>query len=464
MNRRHLTVAVVGATGVVGRTMIQVLNEREFPVGELRLLASERSAGRTLVDRRPDARDPARRPRTRSKASTSRSSRRAPARRARSRRAAARGATVIDNSSAWRDGARHPAGRHQVNPDDLEGHEGIIANPNCSTMQLVPVLMALRDTVGLERVVVDTYQSVSGTGAEALAELEAQIRAHVAGEPKQASVYPHPIAFNALPEIDVFLDERLHEGGVEGRHREPQDPRTCPTCASRARPSASRSSAPTRRRSTSRRASRSPRSGRASCSPRLPGVVVRDDPPTHRLPARHATPPAATRSSSGRVRQDPSIPDGRGLAFWVVSDNLRKGAATNAVQLAEAAPAARLGQRARRAARASAQAGWPRAPRDASRAPRGARGHRRRGPGVHPMPASRGAGRRPSRARATRTPRSCSSARARASTRTARAGRSSAAPAACSCELLGSIGWRRERRVHHERREVPPARQPRPGT
>ena len=94
----------------------------------------------------------------------------------------------------------------QVNPDDLEGHPGIIANPNCSTMQLVPVLMALRDSVGLERVIVDTYQAVSGTGADAIAEFEGQIRAHVAGEPKQATVYPHPIAFNALPQVDVFLD------------------------------------------------------------------------------------------------------------------------------------------------------------------------------------------------------------------------------------------------------------------
>ena len=120
--------------------------------------------------------------------------------------AVARGATVIDNSSAWRMDPTIPLVVSQVNPDDLEGHPGIVANPNCSTMQLAPVLMALRDTVGLERVVVDTYQSVSGTGADALAELETQIRAHVAGEAPVASVYPHPIAFNALPEIDVFLD------------------------------------------------------------------------------------------------------------------------------------------------------------------------------------------------------------------------------------------------------------------
>ena len=94
----------------------------------------------------------------------------------------------------------------QVNPGDLEGHEGIIANPNCSTMQLLPPLMALRDSVGIERVVVDTYQSVAGTGHKAIVELEEQVKAHAEGRPKVAEIYPHPIAFNALPHIDVFLD------------------------------------------------------------------------------------------------------------------------------------------------------------------------------------------------------------------------------------------------------------------
>src|SRR4029079_2020001 len=201
-----LTVAIVGATGVVGRTMVTVLGERRFPVGELRLLASGRSAGRTVdvrgtsieiqeaVGEAFDGVDIAL-----FSAGADISKDLAP-------QAVARGATVIDNSNAWRMDPNVPLVVSQVNPDDLAWHEGIIANPNCSTMQLVPVLMALRDSVGLERVVVDTYQSVSGTGAEAIAELEGQIRAHVAGEPKQASVYPHPIAFNALPEIDVFLD------------------------------------------------------------------------------------------------------------------------------------------------------------------------------------------------------------------------------------------------------------------
>ena len=215
-----------------------MLGERDFPVGELRLLASGRSAGRTVqVDGRID-RDPGGDAARRSTASTSRCS--APARdisRDLAPQAAARGATVIDNSSAWRMEPDVPLVVSQVNPDDLEAHEGIIANPNCSTMQLAPVLMALRDAVGLERVVVDTYQSVSGTGAEAIAELEGQIRAHVAGEPKQASVYPHPIAFNALPEIDIFLDNGYtkEEWKVVTESRKIL---TCRSCGSRARPSA----------------------------------------------------------------------------------------------------------------------------------------------------------------------------------------------------------------------------------
>jgi aspartate-semialdehyde dehydrogenase len=196
---KPLVVAVVGATGVVGKTMIKILSEREFPVSELRLLASGRSAGTTVtVDGRtltvgeatPDAFEGVDIALFSAGGDVSR--RLAP-------EAAVRGATVIDNSNGWRMDPAVPLIVSQVNPDDGEWHEGIISNPNCSTMQLVPVLMALRDTVGIERVVVDTYQSVSGTGADAIAEMEAQVRAYVAGEDKVASVYPHAIAFNVLP-------------------------------------------------------------------------------------------------------------------------------------------------------------------------------------------------------------------------------------------------------------------------
>jgi len=333
MSPSHLTVAVVGATGVVGRTMIQVLTEREFPVGELRLLASGRSAGRTLsIDGRtyeigealPEAFDGV---------DIALFSAGADVAKALAPDAAVRGATVIDNSSAWRMDPAVPLVVSQVNPDDLARHEGIVANPNCSTMQLVPPLMALRDAVGIERVVVDTYQSVSGTGGEAVAELEGQIRAHVAGEPKAASVYPHPIAFNALPEIDTFLDNGYtkEEWKVVTESRKilhlPDLRISC--TAVRVPVFVSHSEAvhvETRDPVTPERA--------RELFGAIPGVVVQDDPAGHVYPLATE---AAGRDEIfvGRVRHDPSVPDGRGIAFWVVSDNLRKGAATNAVELAE---------------------------------------------------------------------------------------------------------------------------------
>jgi aspartate-semialdehyde dehydrogenase len=333
MTRNAFTVAVVGATGVVGRTMIQVLLEREFPVGDLRLLASERSAGSTVsIEGRTydvelaaaeafDGVDLAL-----FSAGGDASRELAPL-------AAARGATVIDNSSAWRMDPNVPLVVSQVNPDDLEGHAGIIANPNCSTMQLVPPLMALRDAVGLQRVVVDTYQAVSGTGGAAIRELEGQVRAHVAGQPKDVTVYPHQIAFNALPQVDVFLPNGYtkEEWKVVTESRKilhlPELRVSC--TAVRVPVFVAHSEAV----HVETRQPIDPDRARALFAS-VPGVVVQDDPSTSTYPL--AT--AAAGSDDifvGRVRQDPSVDGDRGLAFWVVSDNLRKGAATNAVQIAE---------------------------------------------------------------------------------------------------------------------------------
>ena len=324
MNRSPLTVAVVGATGVVGRTMIAVLHEREFPMSELRLLASGRSAGRTVsVEGRtleigeavPEAFDGVDIALFSAGADVSRDL--AP-------EAARRGTTVIDNSSAWRMDPSVPLVVSQVNPDDLEGHEGIIANPNCSTMQMAPVLMALRDAVGIERVVVDTYQSVSGTGADALAELEGQIRAHVTGDAKRAEVYPHPIAFNALPEIDVFLPNgytkeewkvvnenrkilglpgpahlvhgRPHPGlreplgGHPRRDPRPDDPR--PGTRSCSRPCRASWSRTTRRRTSTRSRPRRPAATRSSSA----GSAR-----THRSPTAAASPSGSSRTTCARA-------------------------------------------------------------------------------------------------------------------------------------------------------------------
>ncbi len=328
---RPLTVAIVGATGVVGRTMIQVLSERRYPVGELRLLASGRSAGSTVsADGRtlpveeatPEAFDGV--DIALFSAGNDVSRQLAP-------EAAARGATVIDNSNAWRMEAAVPLIVSQVNPEDGEWHEGIIANPNCSTMQLLPLLKAIRDAAGIERVIVDTYQSVSGTGAEALAELEKQIRAHVAGEVKVASVYPHPIAFNALPEIDAFLDNGYtrEEWKVVTESRKILHlPELRVSCTAVRVPVFVGHSEAVHVETTR---SFGPKEARKAFA-EVPGVIVQDDPAAHLYPL--ATEAAGKDEIFvGRIRKDPSIE--HGLAFWVVSDNLRKGAATNAVEIAE---------------------------------------------------------------------------------------------------------------------------------
>ena len=378
-------IAVVGATGMVGRTMIQVLQERGHPTGALRLVASGRSAGSEVtvegrrlrvVESTPDAFDGIDIALFSAGADVSRTL--AP-------EAVARGATVIDNSSAWRMDADVPLVVSQVNPDDLETHEGIIANPNCSTMQLAPILMALRDSVGLVRVIVDTYQSVSGTGAPAVAELESQLEDHALARaaelyptkrlrkirtsateaPRAPAVYPHRIAFNALPEIDVFRADGYtqEEWKVVAESRKilhlPDLPVSC--TAVRVPVFVSHSEAV----HVETRDPLSPAEARRLFAA-VTGVIVRDDPTTHDYPlAMDAE--GTDDILVGRIRQDMSLPGNRGLALWIVADNLRVGAATNAVQLAEALIARDwVLPRSRRAA-AGVRSGAPTAPAAATR-------------------------------------------------------------------------------------------------
>jgi aspartate-semialdehyde dehydrogenase len=328
-----LSVAVVGATGLVGQTMIQVLTEREFPLRELRPLASGRSAGRELTvnGSRATVREAV--PAAFEGVDVALFSAGSDVSRELAPEATKRGALVIDNSAQWRMDPGVPLVVPEVNPDDAGRHEGIIANPNCSTMQLVPLLRALHDAVGLERVIVDTYQSVSGTGSEAVAELEGQVRAYATGREAEARVYPHPIAFNALPEIDVFLDDGYSKEEWKVIHESRKIlhlPELRISCtAVRVPVFTSHSEAvhvETKRPVTPDRA--------RELFAEVPGVVVVDEPSEHRYPLAMD---AAGRDEIfvGRVRQDRSVEDGRGLAFWCVSDNLRKGAATNAVQIAE---------------------------------------------------------------------------------------------------------------------------------
>jgi aspartate-semialdehyde dehydrogenase len=333
MPRSEPIVAVVGATGLVGKTMLRVLLEREFPAREIRALASARSADRELnVDGSSFAVSEAT-PEAFEGVGIALFSAGADIARDLAPQAVRRGALVIDNSAAFRMEPDVPLVVSQVNPEDLDQHHGIVANPNCSTMQLAPLLATLRDAVGLRRVIVDTYQSVSGTGTPAVDELEAQVKAHVAGRPAETSVYPHPIAFNALPEIDVFLDSGYtrEEWKVVTESRKilhlPELPISCtavriPVFVSHSEAVHVETERPI-----------DPDQARALFAATA-GVEVVDDPATHDYPL------ALDAAGSdliyvGRVRADASLPPGRGLAFWVVSDNLRKGAATNAVELAE---------------------------------------------------------------------------------------------------------------------------------
>src|SRR5918911_1152135 len=199
-------VAILGATGLVGREFLKVLAQRKFPVAELRLLASDRSAGTRLPFAGEELPVEAATPDSFRgveyalfSAGTDISRQLAPA-------AAAAGAVVIDNSAAWRMEPDVPLVVPEVNPGDAFRHQGIIANPNCSTIQMVVALNPLHQVNPLRRIVVDTYQSVSGTGREAVEELDVQTRQLLAGEPIEPRVYPHQIAFNVLPHIDVFLD------------------------------------------------------------------------------------------------------------------------------------------------------------------------------------------------------------------------------------------------------------------
>ena len=328
-------------------------------------------------------------------------------------------------------------------------------------MQLAPVLMALRDSGRASSGSSSTPTSPSrGPAPTPWPSSRRRSAAHVAGEPMTRLGLSPPDRLQRAARDRRLPRQRLHQGGVEGRHGEPQDPAPArPPDQLHGRPGA-RSSSATPRRSTSRRASRSRPTRARALFAAVPGVVVQDDPASHVYPLAIE---AAGRDEIfvGRVRQDPSIADGRGLAFWVVSRQPAQGRRDERGRDRRAARRARLDP----AGRPTAAPAWP-AGRQAgvteAGAPSGARRDRRGGPGLHATAGStrRGPGR--CRARATPTPRSSSSARARASTRTARGGRSSVPAGTLLVKLLGSRRLAARGRVHHEHRQVPAARQSRP--
>lgn len=327
-------VAIVGATGAVGREFCTVLRQRRFPVASLRLLASARSAGQTLdgidqpvvVERlTPDSFTGVDLAFFSAGAAVSREF--VPhARRA--------GAVVIDNSSAYRMDPDVPLVVPEVNLDALRGHRGLIANPNCTAIILAVALWPLHRARRLRRVVVSTYQAVSGAGARALAELESQTRDVLAGRPPRPTVFPVPCAFNAFSH-----DSPVGPDGCNGEETKVIQ-ETRKMFATPALPIAVTCvRVPVRRAHTETIAAEFEEPLDAADARRLlaaaPGVRVVDDPATGRFP----TPLEATGQDDvlvGRIRQDMSIPDRRGVQLLCCGDQLRKGAALNAVQIAEA--------------------------------------------------------------------------------------------------------------------------------
>ncbi len=326
-----LVVGVVGATGAVGQEMVKVLEQRNFPVGELRLFASSRSKGKkvnfkgreVVVEDLSEA-DFSGIQIALFSAGSKISKEYAP-------KFVEKGATVIDNSKAFRMYPDVPLVVPEINPKDVKWHRGIIANPNCSTIQMVVALKPIYDRAGINRVVVSTYQAVSGTGYKAIAELEEEVKAYVDGKEYTPSVYPYQIAFNALPHIGPFEENGYTEEEMKMLNETRKilgDPKIM-VSATTVRVPVFRShseavTVETIERITADEAKKILKEAE--------GVKVIDEPKENLYPLAID---AAHKDEVfvGRIREDLAFTNG--ISFWVVSDNLRKGAALNAVQIAE---------------------------------------------------------------------------------------------------------------------------------
>jgi aspartate-semialdehyde dehydrogenase len=331
VNNNRYVVVIVGATGAVGQELVRLLHERNFPVGELRLLASARSAGKTVTtpfgpvvvgEARAEAFAGGDVAFFAAGGSVTRAL--APA-------AVAAGCTVIDKSSALRMDPAVPLVIPEINPEGLRGHRGLIANPNCSTAVMLMGLWPLHVEFGVKRIFVSTYQSVSGTGAEAVKELEQQVLASVHGDPVKRKVYPYQIAFNCIPQVDTFGEDG-YTGEETKMAQESRKIMGLPAL----RVSATCVRVPVVRAhsvAVSAEFERPVDLGRArAVIAAFPGAELVDEPGAVRYP----TPldfAEKVKCGVGRLRVDTALDNG--LSFWVSGDNLWKGAALNAVQNAE---------------------------------------------------------------------------------------------------------------------------------
>ena len=329
---RDYKVAIVGATGVVGEEMRKILEERNFPLSELRLLASAKSKGEKVSFKEEEIEIQELNSGSFKGLDFALFSAGATISREYAPIAARTGATVIDNSSAFRLEKEVPLVVPEVNLKDAFKNSGIIANPNCSTIQLVLILKPLNDYSKVKRVVVSTYQAVSGTGREAIQELLEQTESLLMKSPIKVGVYPHQIAFNVLPQCDIFLEDgyTLEEKKlIKETQKILGAPEMRITATAVRVPVLVAHSEAVNIETEEKIASYKAR----QILENAPGVQVLDDPKSslYPLPVNAA---GSDLCLVGRIREDNSLENG--LNLWIVADNLRKGAALNAVQIAEA--------------------------------------------------------------------------------------------------------------------------------
>jgi aspartate-semialdehyde dehydrogenase len=333
MKRENYNVAVVGATGAVGEEMISILEERSFPIGELRLIASQKSQGKELEFKgerikvqKLDENSFRDTHIALFSAGASRSREFAPI-------AVEAGAVVVDNSSAFRMEPDVPLVIPEINGHRISDYKkrGIIANPNCTTAVMVMALKPLHDIARIKRVVAASYQAVSGAGAKAMEELRLQVLAWAKGEAMKAEAFPHQIAFNLLPHIDTFLENGYtkEEMKLHNETRKILEDDSIQVSGTTVRVPVFRAHSVAVNIETERRITA--QEARKALS-NFPGLRVIDEPQNLKYPMPIE---AAGKDEClvGRIREDYTVP--AGLSFWVVGDQLRKGAALNAVQIAE---------------------------------------------------------------------------------------------------------------------------------
>ena len=331
MDAQGLVVAVAGATGAVGKEMLKVLEQRDFPANRVRALASSKSAGArvpykneeiVVEELNEDSFEDTHIALFSAGGDISRQF--APL-------AAESGCVVVDNSSAWRMDPEVPLVVPEVNPDDVHKHKGIIANPNCSTIQMVVALKPVHDVARIKRVVVSTYQAVSGSGQKAIEELQSQVRQLFNMQDVETNVYPHQIAFNCLPHIDSFVDKDYtkEEMKMVNETKKIMGDDNIRITATTVRVPVFYGHSESVNLETEKKLSAA--ETRAILS-QAPGIQVQDNPKENIYPMA-ITSAGEDATYVGRIREDDTIDCG--LNLWIVSDNIRKGAALNTVQIAE---------------------------------------------------------------------------------------------------------------------------------